>query len=51
MQKTGYIITAIFFIISCRPAKKVQRIEEAISKKDTAQTVIVEPEKKLILFC
>ena len=30
-------------IIGCRPAKKVQRIEQSISKKDTVATVIVKP--------
>jgi outer membrane lipoprotein-sorting protein len=27
--------------VACRPAKKVQKIEEAISKKDTAVTVVI----------
>jgi outer membrane lipoprotein-sorting protein len=28
-------------VFACRPAKKVQKIEEAISKKDTATTVVI----------
>jgi len=33
----------IIFAAACRPAKKVQRIEDALSKKDTGQTVVVKP--------
>src|SRR4051812_43134633 len=38
-------IALIIAIAGCRPAKKVQHIQEAISKKDTSARVIVTPEK------
>lgn len=38
-----YTIALLCLIASCRPAKKVQRIEQSISKKDTTATVIVKP--------
>jgi len=38
-----YTIVLLSMIAGCRPAKKVQRIEQSISKKDTAATVIVTP--------
>ncbi|WP_207495679.1 DUF4292 domain-containing protein [Aridibaculum aurantiacum] len=37
-----FIICCLFsLLVACRPAKKVQRIQTAISKVDTTQTVIV----------
>jgi outer membrane lipoprotein-sorting protein len=42
MIKYSYILLFVFTgIFGCRPTKKVQKIEEAISKKDTAATVII----------
>jgi len=38
-----YAIVLIMIAAGCRPAKKVQRIEQSISKKDTSLTVIVTP--------
>lgn len=35
------ILVAVGMIAGCRPAKKVQRIQEAISKVDTSQVVII----------
>ncbi|HRI20345.1 MAG TPA: DUF4292 domain-containing protein [Panacibacter sp.] len=43
MRKIRYIIFFAVLAAACRPAKKVQRIESAISKKDTSQTVVVQP--------
>jgi len=43
MKKLLYILLLIIFAAACRPAKKVQRIEDALSKKDTGQTVVVKP--------
>src|SRR6478609_690979 len=38
-----YAVVLTMMALGCRPAKKVQRIEQSISKKDTALTVIVTP--------
>lgn len=38
-----YVVVLIGMGVGCRPAKKVQRIEQSISKKDTAETVIIKP--------
>lgn len=38
-----YAIALMSMSAGCRPAKKVQRIEQSISKKDTVATVIVKP--------
>lgn len=43
MKKLSYILLLIIFAAACRPAKKVQRIEDALSKKDTGQIVVVKP--------
>ncbi len=48
MRKSNYFILLILTIASCKPAKKVQRIEEAISKKDTGQTVVVNPSVEVV---
>lgn len=50
MKTSTYIILAIVAFASCRPAKKVQRIENAISRKDTSQTIIIKPEEKIDSF-
>jgi len=34
----------VIMMAACRPAKKVQHIEEAISKKDTSERVVITPE-------
>ncbi|WP_111294629.1 DUF4292 domain-containing protein [Hydrotalea sandarakina] len=41
MQRLFVFILFVFAVFACHPVKKVQNIEKAISKKDTAQTVIV----------
>jgi len=38
-----YTIVLFSMIAGCRPAKKVQRIEQSLSKKDTTATVIITP--------
>lgn len=38
-----YAVVLMGMSVGCRPAKKVQRIEQSISKKDTVATVIVVP--------
>jgi hypothetical protein len=38
-----YTCMALLALVACRPARKVQKIEEAISKKDTTSTVVVTP--------
>lgn len=45
MKQIAYCIVFIALIAGCRPAKKVQRIQDAMNKKDTAQTVVVAPQK------
>ncbi len=45
MKTIVFTIVVIVAIAGCRPAKKVQHIEEAISKKDTSARVIVGTEK------
>ncbi|BAV10282.1 protein of unknown function [Filimonas lacunae] len=45
MKFLVYSATACLVLaVACRPAKKVQRIENAISKKDTVAKVVVKPE-------
>jgi hypothetical protein len=42
MIKHSYIfILVLLAAVACRPTKKVQKIEEAISKKDTTETVVI----------
>lgn len=41
MQRLFVFILFVSAVFACHPVKKVQNIERAISKKDTAQTVIV----------
>ena len=41
-MRLGYIFFCVFIVFySCRPAKKVQKIQTAISKKDTGQLVML----------
>jgi len=48
MKQIAYIACLVVVVmIGCRPAKKVQRIEQSISKKDTASTIVVTPEEKV----
>lgn len=44
MKAFVYIGIVLLLIAGCRPAKKVQKIEDAISKKDTTEAVKVKPE-------
>ncbi|MEP7319792.1 MAG: DUF4292 domain-containing protein [Panacibacter sp.] len=48
MIKTAYFILMAAVMFSCRPSKKVQRIQDAISKKDTGQAIIVKPLEEAI---
>ncbi len=48
MRKVLYLIFFVVLMVNCRPAKKVQRIETAISKKDTSQTVVVQPKEEAV---
>lgn len=49
MKSVVYSIAAcLLFAVGCRPAKKIQRVENAIAKKDTvAKKVIVQPEERV----
>ena len=40
-------VTTLFAALGCRPVKKVQSIQSAIAKKDTAQTIIVSESPKV----
>jgi len=46
MKKIVFALAFIITIAGCRPAKKVQHIEQAISKKDTSERVVVSPEEQ-----
>ena len=46
MKKIIFALAFIITIAGCRPAKKVQHIEQAISKKDTSQRVVLSPEEQ-----
>lgn len=50
MKKMIYLVLILLVEFGCRPAKKVQKIEDAISKKDTTQTVVIPPEKSVDSF-
>jgi hypothetical protein len=50
MKRIVCIATIIAVLSGCHTAKKVERIEAAISKKDTSQTVIITPEKTIDSF-
>jgi hypothetical protein len=39
--KIGFLVLLVFVMVSCRTVKKVEGIQEALSKKDTAQIVVV----------
>lgn len=48
MKTTSYlVIVLVVLVASCRPTKKVQRIENAISKKDTSQFIVIKPEETI----
>lgn len=47
MKSIIYYLVLVVLFASCRPVKKVQRIDEAISKKDTAQTVVIPVTEKI----
>ncbi|MGI8952650.1 MAG: DUF4292 domain-containing protein [Chitinophagaceae bacterium] len=50
MKNIGYFLCVLFLFAACRPAKKVQKIETAISKKDTTQVIKVSPDKPVDSF-
>lgn len=41
-----YILLGLLLCTSCRPVKKIQKIDEAISKKDTMGMIVVQPSEK-----
>ena len=41
MKITNIAFVCLITILACRPAKKVQVIKQAISKKDTSQTIVI----------
>jgi len=41
IRHTYILLLVAITIFACRPTKKVQKIEEAISKKDTVETVVI----------
>src|SRR5690348_16195511 len=45
MRKIIYAFVFLITIASCRPTKKVQHIEKAISTKDTSERVVATPEE------
>lgn len=48
MKKIFYFLLIIIAVAGCRPVKKVQNIEQVVAKKDSAETVIVNPEKEKV---
>ncbi len=50
MRNIIYVACFLLFLFSCGPAKKIEKIENAISKRDTSQVVVVIPEKKVDSF-
>ncbi|MBV9989217.1 MAG: DUF4292 domain-containing protein [Chitinophagaceae bacterium] len=47
MKQTLLILSAAFLIFSCKTVKKTQVIQEAITKKDTAQTIVIKETPKV----
>lgn len=47
MRKIFVFLLIIILIIGCKPVKKVQSIHEALSQKDTAQTVAIKTIEKV----
>ena len=41
MKFQSIIVALLMLVVACRPAKKVQKIQQAISKSDTTSTVVV----------
>ncbi|MCY7421291.1 MAG: DUF4292 domain-containing protein [Chitinophagaceae bacterium] len=41
------ILSLYFFAVACRPAKKIQKIQDAVSKVDTAEVVVVTKNDKV----
>lgn len=41
MKFISFFFVAVIVLLSCRPAKKVQKIQEAISKKDTTAVILL----------
>jgi hypothetical protein len=48
MKKIACLLAIVITVASCRPAKKVQHIEQAISKKDTSERVVVKTEENKV---
>lgn len=47
MRSNLILIMLVVFVIACKPIKKVQSIQTAIGKKDTAQTIVVKESAKV----
>jgi hypothetical protein len=41
IRHTYILLLVTITVFACRPVKKVQKVEEAISKKDTVETVVI----------
>ena len=48
MKTAVYIFLIMALMASCRPSKKVQRINDAITKRDTTEAVVVKPAEEKI---
>lgn len=48
MKYFAFFLLSVVLLASCGPTRKVQRIENSISKKDTTATVIVKPQEPVI---
>jgi len=47
MRSKLIFIIVVVFVIACKPVKKVQSIQTAMAKKDTAQTIVVKESAKV----
>ncbi|MEN9684927.1 MAG: hypothetical protein RLZZ28_713 [Bacteroidota bacterium] len=47
MKKIAYLLLPAILIFSCKTVKKTQGVSEAITKKDTAQTVVIKESPKI----
>lgn len=48
MKRSFYFFTLLLVLIGCRPVKKVENIEQVVARKDSSQTIIVNPEKEAV---
>lgn len=45
MTFKNFILIFLFFLVACRPTKKITTIQDVISKKDTTEVIVIEEQK------